>query len=61
MFVHGGLKYGGELSIFLVSICSFPKYSIARTNKGFGSAGRRHIYLIWLDLSNMFVLGDWGC
>jgi hypothetical protein len=40
MFVNGGLKYCGERSIFLVSICSFPKYSIARTNKRFGAAGR---------------------
>jgi hypothetical protein len=54
-------KYCGERSIFLLSICSFPKYSIARTNKGFGAVGRVHIYLIWLDLSNMVLLGDWDC
>jgi hypothetical protein len=39
MFVHGGLNYCGERSIFIVSICNFPRCSIARTKKGFGAAG----------------------
>jgi hypothetical protein len=37
---YGGLKYCGERSIFLVSIYTFPRCSIARTNKGFGAASR---------------------
>jgi hypothetical protein len=40
MFVHGNLQYCGERSIFLVSICNFPKCSIARTHKSFEAAVR---------------------
>jgi hypothetical protein len=43
---------------FLVSICNFPRYSIACTHKGFGLLVGVRIHLVWLDLRNMVVLGD---
>jgi hypothetical protein len=59
MFVHGGLKYCGRRSIFLVSICNFRGIHLLVHIKVLGLLVEVSSSLV--GFKKKLVLGDLGC